>query len=150
MVLRGKRVAARLAAPARTGKLASLPPHRHKRAMRPIVPFLILLMAACAPRPSPTPVPPAPAASTAPRQFDHRTINGMTAGELIIHFGKPRLQIVEGEGTKLQFAGSNCVLDVYLYPPPGGGTPRATLIEARNAQGSDVSAQSCAATLEKR
>ena len=44
----------------------------------------------------------------------------MTAGELIQHFGKPRLQIVEGEGTKLQFAGPSCVLDAYLYPPPGG------------------------------
>lgn len=74
----------------------------------------------------------------------------MTAGELIAHFGRPRLQIVEGEGTKLQFVGASCILDVYLYPPPSGGTPRATLIEARNAQGSDVSAQSCAATLEKR
>ena len=74
----------------------------------------------------------------------------MTAGELIQHFGRPRLQIVEGEGTKLQFAGPNCVLDVYLYPPPGGGTPRATLIEARNLQGGDVDAQSCAAAIEKR
>jgi len=74
----------------------------------------------------------------------------MTAGELISHFGKPRLQIVEGDGTKLQFAGVNCILDVYLYPPASGGTPRATLIEARNVQGSDVSAQTCVASLEKR
>ncbi|WP_294121453.1 hypothetical protein [Sphingomonas sp.] len=74
----------------------------------------------------------------------------MTANELIQLFGKPRLQIVEGEGTKLQFAGPNCLLDVYLYPPSGGGTPRATLIEARNVQGDNVSAQNCAATLEKR
>jgi hypothetical protein len=72
----------------------------------------------------------------------------MTADELIQHFGKPRLQIVEGEGTKLQFAGPNCVLDVYLYPPSSGGTPRATLVEARNSQGNDVSAQSCAAAIE--
>jgi len=74
----------------------------------------------------------------------------MTVGELIQHFGKPRLQIVEGEGTKLQFAGPNCVLDVYLYPPSGGGAPRATLIEARNFQGGEVSAQSCAAAIEGR
>ena len=72
----------------------------------------------------------------------------MTASELMQHFGKPRLQIVEGEGTKLQFAGPNCVLDVYLYPTPGGGAPRATLIEARNSQGSDVSAQGCTAAIE--
>ena len=30
----------------------------------------------------------------------------------------------EGDGTKLQFAGPDCVLDAYLYPPAGGGTPR--------------------------
>jgi hypothetical protein len=73
----------------------------------------------------------------------------MTANELVQHFGKPRLQIVEGEGTKLQFSGPNCVLDVYLYPS-GSGAPRATHIEARNSQGADVSAQSCAAAIEHR
>ena len=72
----------------------------------------------------------------------------MTAAELIQHFGRPRLQIVEGDGTKLQFAGSKCLLDVYLYPPPGGGAPKVALVEARNSQGSDVSAQSCAAAIE--
>lgn len=75
----------------------------------------------------------------------------MTANELIQHFGRPRLQIVEGDGTKLQFAGPNCVLDVYLYPQgSGGGTPRATTIEARNFQGLDVNPQSCAAAIEAR
>ena len=75
----------------------------------------------------------------------------MTANELIQHFGRPRLQIVEGDGTKLQFAGPSCVLDVYLYPSPeGSGAPRATHIEARNMQGADVSAQSCAAAIEAR
>lgn len=73
----------------------------------------------------------------------------MTANELIQHFGKPRLQIREGDGTKLQFAGPNCVLDVYLYPAQGG-TPRATHIEARNFQGGKVSAQSCSYSIEQR
>jgi hypothetical protein len=118
--------------------------------MRFIIPLGILLLAACAPRPAPTPLPSKPATPSTPTQHDHRTVNGMTAGELMQHFGKPRLQIVEGEGTKLQFAGSNCVLDVYLYPPPGGGAPRATLIEARNFQGGDVNPQGCAAAIEGR
>jgi len=75
----------------------------------------------------------------------------MTANELIQHFGRPRLQIIEGDGTKLQFAGPNCVMDVYLYPPSGGsGAPRATTIEARNLQGADINPQSCAATIENR
>ena len=75
----------------------------------------------------------------------------MTAGELIEHFGKPRIQITEGIGTKLQFAGPACVLDAYLYPPGnGGGTPRVTEIEARNFQGGDVSAQSCVYSIEQK
>jgi hypothetical protein len=119
--------------------------------MRRFVSLAVLFLAACAPRPAPTPPPAITAPTTAiPSQHDHRTVNGMTAGELIQHFGKPRLQIVEGQGTKLQFAGPNCVMDVYLYPPPGGGAPRATHIEARNMQGNDVSAQTCAAAIERR
>lgn len=119
--------------------------------MRYIVSVGVLLLAACAPRPAPAPTPaPVGATPAGPDQHDHRTVNGMSASELIQHFGRPQLQIVEGEGTKLQFAGRNCVLDIYLYPPPGGGTPRATLIEARNFQGGEVSAQSCAVAIEKR
>jgi hypothetical protein len=108
--------------------------------MRRIAFLIILSATACAPRPGPAPA----------SQTDHRSINGMTAHELTQLFGRPRLQIIEGEGTKLQFAGPNCVLDVYLYPPPGGGAPRATLIEARNSQGNDVNAQSCAASIQQR
>lgn len=75
----------------------------------------------------------------------------MTAGELIEHFGRPRLQVIEGIGTKLQFAGPACILDAYLYPPGnGGGTQRVTHIEARNFQGADVSAQSCVYAIEAK
>jgi hypothetical protein len=117
--------------------------------MRFLVPTLALLLAGCATRPAPQPEPVAPAPAAA-SQHDHRTLNGMTANELIQHFGRPRLQIVEGDGTKLQFAGPNCLLDVYLYPSGSGGAPRATHIEARNLQGTDVNAQSCAAAIERR
>lgn len=143
-------VAARLAMPACSGKLARPSPPRHKRGMRRIVLLAVLLVAACAPTPAPKPSPAIPTpVSSGPH--DHRTVNGMTASELVQHFGKPRLQIVEGDGTKLQFKGPNCFLDVYLYPPSGSsGAPRATHIEARNLQGNDISAQSCAATIETR
>ena len=83
--------------------------------MRYLVILAVLLAAACAPRPATTPTPePAPSDSRDSSQDGHRTLNGMTAGELIQYFGKPRLQIVEGDGTKLQFAGPNCTLDTYL------------------------------------
>ncbi len=73
----------------------------------------------------------------------------MTANELGQHFGRPKLQIREGDGTKLQFAGPNCVLDAYLYPGPSGtGLPRVTYIDTRNFQGAPVNAQNCIASLE--
>ena len=71
----------------------------------------------------------------------------MTANELVQHFGKPRLQVREGEGTKLQFAGPNCVIDFYLYPGQGG-VARVTHIDARNVQGADVATQTCVYAIE--
>ncbi|MCL6741829.1 hypothetical protein LZ518_11895 [Sphingomonas sp. RB56-2] len=118
--------------------------------MRRLILCTLLLAAACAPRPETASTPAIPHAPATSGQVEHRSINGMTAHELIQVYGRPRLQVVEGDGTKLQFAGPNCLLDIYLYPPSGGGTPRATLIEARNAQGNDVNAQSCAASIQDR
>ena len=116
--------------------------------MRRLFPALALFVAACAATPAPQ-----PAATTTPAAADaneHRTLTGMTAGELIQQFGKPRLQITEGIGTKLQFAGPACILDAYLYPPGnGGGTPRVTDIEARNFQGVSVSTQTCVYAIEQ-
>ena len=115
--------------------------------MRPYIFAVILFTAACAPRPAATPTPQPAATTVATDRHDHRTVNGMTANELIQHFGKPRLQIVEGGGTKLQFAGPNCVLDTYLYPA-AGGVPRVTYVEARNFQGATVDAQTCSYAIE--
>ena len=119
--------------------------------MRRFLPFALLFVAACAPRPAPTPpTPTAPAAAT-PSRHDHSTLNGLTANELAEHFGKPRLQVREGDGTKLQFAGPNCVLDAYLYPAQSGqGVPRVTHVDARNLQGGDVNTQGCIASIEGR
>ena len=115
-------------------------------------PTALLFVAACAPRPASTPIP-TKAPSTVPTQpaadqHDHRTLNGMTASELIEHFGRPRLQVQEGDGTKLQFMGVSCVLDFYLYPGQGGA-PRVTYMDARNIQGADVSTQSCVYEIER-
>ncbi len=118
--------------------------------MRTLFALATLFVAACAPRPASTPASTQPAAPAiaATDQHDHRTLNGMTASELTQHFGRPRLQIQEGEGTKLQFAGTGCVLDFYLYPAQGGA-PRVSHIDARNFQGGEVSAQSCVHEIER-
>lgn len=116
--------------------------------MRRLAPFAALLAAACASTPAPQPTSPAGHAVTT-NDHEHRNLNGMTAHELTEHFGRPRIQIREGVGTKLQFAGPACVLDAYLYPE-GNGTPRVGYVEARNFQGADVSAQSCVYAIEAR
>ena len=117
--------------------------------MRRLAPTTALLLAACATTPpAPVATPAIPAAASA-SPSDHRTLTGMSAGELIAHFGKPHLQIVEGAGTKLQFVGPACVLDAYLYPS-GNGAPRVTDIEARNFQGDSVNTQGCVYAIEQR
>jgi hypothetical protein len=76
---------------------------------------------------------------------------GETAEQLSRSFGAPRLDVREGDARKLQFAGTPCVLDVYLYPTKRGATPTATHIEARRASdGFEVDRVACAKALRGR
>lgn len=79
------------------------------------------------------------------------TVIGADARTLLGEFGTPRLDVHEGDARKLQFGGAACVLDVYLYPPDKGGTPRATYVDARRASdGQDVDRAACVAALMQR
>jgi len=72
------------------------------------------------------------------------------AAALAREFGKPRLEVREGDMRKLQFAGEPCVLDVYLYPLRPGGEPIATHVDARRpSDGLDVDRAACIAALRK-
>jgi hypothetical protein len=72
------------------------------------------------------------------------------AAALTREFGKPRLEVREGDMRKLQFAGEPCVLDVYLYPLRPGSEPIATYVDARRASdGLDVDRAACIAALMK-
>ena len=76
---------------------------------------------------------------------------GNDAAGLIRQFGKPRLDIIEGDARKLQFSGTACVLDAYLYPPVAGKEPLATYIDARRpSDGQDVDRAACIAALRVR
>jgi hypothetical protein len=117
--------------------------------MRRLTPFAALLIASCASTPAPEPTRPAAPTQVKTDDHDHSTLDGMTANELGQHFGQPKLQIREGDGTKLQFASSSCVLDAYLYPnPSGAGVPRVTHVDTRNFQGNPVNEQNCIASIE--
>lgn len=73
------------------------------------------------------------------------------AGQLQQLFGQPRLDVQEGDMRKLQFTGTACVLDVYLYPLRAGAEPVATWVEARRASdGQAVDRAACVAALGRR
>lgn len=99
-------------------------------------------------RPVVTAPPPAPRVQTAPGL---ESVIGADADALARQFGQPRLEVWEGDARKLQFSGSACVLDVYLYPASRGAEPKATFVEARRASdGQEVDRAACVAALRKR
>ena len=116
--------------------------------MRRFAPLLSLALAACmAPRPQPAVPTPQPVA-VQPQRIP-RALIGLTAAELVAHFGKPALQVREGTSLKLQFRSRRCVLDAYLYPPPGAAAPlRVAHIDARLPSGVDTDQAACVSALE--
>ena len=75
---------------------------------------------------------------------------GSDAGGLVRQFGTPRLDVWEADARKLQFAGTACVLDVFLYPLTPGRTETATWVEARRqTDGKDVDRAACVAALRR-
>ncbi|MHA6719112.1 hypothetical protein ACX40Y_06625 [Sphingomonas sp. RS6] len=94
---------------------------------------------------------PAPAAASSAQPANLAAIRGRDAAHLIARFGKPHLDLAEGRGRKLQFAGPICVLDAYLYPPASGrGAAVVTWIDARQRDGSAIDQASCVAALTRR
>jgi hypothetical protein len=78
------------------------------------------------------------------------SVIGSTSAELIRQFGPARLDVVEGDARKLQFAGAACVLDVYLYPSAAGREPQASYVDARSASdGKDVERVACITALRQ-
>jgi hypothetical protein len=126
---------------------------------------VVLLISACASTPAPpqsVPAKPAIAASVPVRAPVRRAppkaqaliapglegVIGATRDDLIRQFGAVRLDVWEGDARKLQFMGTACVLDVYLYPAAPGSEPEATYVDARRASdGQDVDRASCIAAL---
>lgn len=76
---------------------------------------------------------------------------GATESQLTGQFGPARLNVWEGDARKLQFTGSPCILDVYLYPTSQSREPIATYVEARRASdGKDVDRADCVGSLRRR
>lgn len=76
---------------------------------------------------------------------------GSPVTALAQRFGAPRIDLSEGDARKLQFAGSSCVLDIYLYPLSATAEPTATHVEARLRQGgAPVDPGACIREVERR
>lgn len=109
------------------------------------------------PRPStiiPPTVPPRPTPGFRAPQVQHAPgLEGVieqNTGALVRQFGSPRLDVREGDARKLQFSGTACVLDVFLYPLRQGGEPVATYVEARRASdGQEVDRAACVQALRR-
>lgn len=110
--------------------------------MRKMLVLLAALAAtACGPaaqtvRPAAIAAKPAPAAGLG-------NVIGSDAKTLAARFGAPVQDLSDGAVGKLQFAGTGCVLDAYLY----GG--KVTHIDARAPSGIDTDRAACVATLTR-
>ena len=114
--------------------------------MRRLVILAYLFVAGCAtaperPQPQATPITVSP--------HIRSDLLGLTVAELVQRLGTPALQVREGQGLKLQFRASHCVLDAYLYPPVSGqGADRVTHVDARLRSGADTDQRGCVASIE--
>ncbi|MCX8475240.1 MAG: hypothetical protein MT490_05520 [Sphingomonas sp.] len=103
------------------------------------------------PPPRPAAYVPVPAAAPAAAPPSVVVVRGQTAPRLIAEFGQPAIDMSEGPGRKLQFAGPICVLDAYLYPPSSGrGEPVVRYLETRQRDGGPIDQASCVAALARR
>lgn len=95
--------------------------------------------------PAARPLPP----TTAPRITQNNSLVGHNANAALSQFGRPRLDVKEGVGRKLQFAGTACILDIYYYAPRQGAEPVATHVDARTPDGRDANVESCVTALRR-
>jgi hypothetical protein len=130
-------------------RLPRLPGDAIRQPMRILLALGLLLLAACARVPTETATPAPPAAPPVPQQpRESGVLIGLTGPELAARFGRPILQIKEGNSFKLQFRSGQCVLDAFLYPSTGGQY-RVTHVETRTLAGVDTNQGPCISTLQR-
>ena len=94
------------------------------------------------------PAPDAPARAISASGLE--SVIGKDSASLTRLFGEPRLNIQEANGRKLQFSGTVCILDAYLYPQGGNGTEIVTHVDARRRDGAEVDRAACVNALIRR
>ncbi len=121
------------------------------RHIRPLaVAAIALSLSACgAAVPRPAAIPPKAPPPTVVKPVQHNALIGSSAEAVGRMFGKPRLDVTEGAGRKLQFAGASCILDIYFYSARAGADPVATHVDARTPDGRNAEVDGCANTLRR-
>lgn len=109
---------------------------------------LSLALAGCA-NAVPRPNMPGAATPTPARSIQNNNLIGSSAEAAGRMFGTPRLDIREGAGRKMQFSGSACTLDLYLYAPRTGAAAVTTHVDARTPDGLDTDVNRCAEALRR-
>ncbi len=107
--------------------------------------LLALTLAACA-APAPPLVSSAPAPPPPPPPPGLARILGTGAANVIALLGPASLDRSEGPARQLQFIRPPCILDVFLYPGPGGAVAVRTAA-ARKADGSRIDPGTCLALI---
>jgi hypothetical protein len=118
---------------------------------RPLLPILpiSLLLAGCISNSAARDAPERPAPPPLSSMAGLDSVMGKPARSLETQFGRPDLDVREGEARKLQFSSQVCVLDAYLYPPSRGGEAVVTHIDARLPDGREMDRSSCIAALHQ-
>jgi hypothetical protein len=106
-----------------------------------------LLLAGCTTTPSPQA---APVASAPVTRAGPTGVIGSSAAALQAQFGRPELEVREGNARKLQFVSPDCVLDAYLYPPRQGAEAVVTHVDTRLPDGRDTDRAACIASFSAR
>lgn len=111
---------------------------------------LALLLAGCGESTMARPATPTVVIKPPPPTGGLERVMGQSAAALTQTFGPPNADVREGTARKLQFQGTFCVLDTYLYPGKNGGEPTVTYLDARQPDGSPIDRASCVAALARR
>jgi hypothetical protein len=115
-----------------------------------VIAGLALLLAGCGESTMARPATPAVVIKPPPPIGGLERVMGQNAAGLTQTFGQPNADVREGTARRLQFQGTFCVLDTYLYPGKNGGEPTVTYLDARQPDGSPIDRASCVAALARR
>ncbi len=107
----------------------------------------LALLAGCGAVPRPQPI--SVAAPPPIRKSGLERVLGQDARGLVAQFGPANQDVIEASARKLQFAGTLCILDAYLYPPARGKEPLVTYVDARQPDGRSIDSASCVAALAR-